>query len=202
MIQALQSRIDKSKERQVRLKETMFTGFQPIFRICRVFGLLPFSIVYNLNGEIESCKVNRVDCVWFAVSICIYLSLVIFNYHVLCLNLKQLQKNATFVLIMGNYLLQLFTFICSSLFFILNMWNRQIFIDVLKNFERFDKEVSQIVRIWKKYWKLLPLTYFPKLWLDSRWFVQLNVCINKFWAIDSKLQSVMRSIFFRKKFLC
>lgn len=146
MIQVLQNHVDKSKERQVRLKETMCTGFQPIFRICRVFGLLPFSIVRNLNGEIQSCKVRKVDCVWFVISICVCLALVTFNYHMLCLNVNQHQRNATIVLIMGHYLLQLFTVICSALFFIINMYNRQKFVDILRNFEHFDKEVGQIQR--------------------------------------------------------
>lgn len=150
MIPTSQNYYDKTKERRARSKETMFTGFQPIFRICRVFGLLPFSIVFNLNAEIESCKVKRVDCVWFAISICVYLPLVIFNYHVLCLNIDKHQRNATFVLIMGNYLLQLFTLISTALFFIVNMYNRDKFVDILKNLEHFDKEASEFWRHFEK----------------------------------------------------
>lgn len=143
MIQTLQDVLSKYRKKQVQSKKNMFDGFRPIFYFCRAFGLLPFSIVCNPHGEVQTCKVKIIDCLWFATSICACLLMAIFNYRMLSLSADHHRKSATIIPIVANYILQLLTFIFTALFFILNMYNRDKFIQMLKMFEHFDKEASQ-----------------------------------------------------------
>lgn len=142
MVQTSQNRSGQATEKQVRPKESMFASFRPIFCFSRIFGSMSFSIVCNSNGEVQSCKVKVVDVVWLAISICIYLTLVIF-YDVLSLNADDYRKSGTFPLFMGSYILQWLSFIFGALFFAINLWNRYTFLDILKMFEHFDKKASQ-----------------------------------------------------------
>lgn len=142
MAQTSQNETKKSIKRLARLDGTMFSSFRPIFCFSRIFGSIPFSIVCNSNGEVQSCEVRVVDYMWFAISICVYITMVIFSYKVFSLNAANFHENATFVLFLVNAIFQWLSLIFGALFFVVNMWNRQIFIDFLKMFEQFDKEAS------------------------------------------------------------
>lgn len=133
--------LGKSKEKEARLKKSMFAGFRPIFCFSRIIGLMPFSIVCNSDGELQACRVKVVDCVWFLLSICVYLLLAIFN--LLYLNVRHQYKIALVTLFVGNSILTILNFISCVICYIINMCNRRKFLDILKMFENFDAEVSQ-----------------------------------------------------------
>lgn len=142
MAQTSQNGSKKSIKRLVRSDENMFSSFRPIFCFSRIFGSMPFSIVCNSNGEVQSCEVKVVDYVWFVISIGIYLRLMIFNYSLWNLYADYQREGTIFVLFVGNFILQWLGFIFGVLSFAINSWNRYMFLDFLKMFEHFDKEVS------------------------------------------------------------
>lgn len=135
------------------IKKTMFAGYRPIFCNSRIFGLTPFSIICNSNGEVQSCKVKVFDCVWLVVSICVYVLLVIFNYYLFISVISfihhqsnnQYRQTTFLVLNVGNSILVLLNFVFYILFCIINMCNRDKFLNILKMFEHFDKQVSHDV---------------------------------------------------------
>lgn len=143
MIQTSRHRFNQFNERENRLMKTMFATFRPIHCTSRIFGLMPFTIVCNSDGEVQSLKVKTVDGIWFTVSICTYLFFVIFNYDVLRVSAHYYRKSVTLILIEGNYTLPWLSFVCVTVFFVVNMCNRRKYFDILKMFEQFDKEASQ-----------------------------------------------------------
>lgn len=141
MIHTLQNHLNRSNNKHVRLKQTMFAGFRPLFCFSRITGLMPFSIVCNSNGEVQSCKVKVVDVVWFVISICVCILLAIWNSYCLYSNISH-HSPAMIVLNATGPILSILCFTFSALFYAINMWNRQKFLGILQNLERFDKEVS------------------------------------------------------------
>lgn len=142
MIQTVQNYLNKSNDKQARLRETMFAGFRPLFCFLRITGLTAFSIDCNSNGEVQSSKVKVVDVVWFTIAICVCMSLAILNYNQIHPSINHQYQIATIFLNVGSSIISMLTCIFFVLFYSINMYNRQIFIDILRNFEQFDKEVS------------------------------------------------------------
>lgn len=141
MIQTLPNDLSKSNEKKVQLKKTMFAGFRPIFCFSRIIGLMPFSIVCDSNGEVQSCKVKRVDCVWFTISFCTHLTLAFLNYRLMDLSAEHHPQIANLFLCALNSILTMLSFICCSVFYVMNMCNRHKFFGILQNLGQFDKEV-------------------------------------------------------------
>lgn len=50
-------------------------GFRPIYYSSRIFGLMPFTFVYNSKGKIDGSKVELVDILWLIISITINLTM-------------------------------------------------------------------------------------------------------------------------------
>lgn len=158
MFQASQNHLSKCNGKQAQSKKTMFAGFRPIFCFSRAFGLVPFSIVCNAYGEVQSCKIRKIDCLWFAISICVFISLAILNFiQITTINYHQ---TAHFVLNVGNFLISTLCSIFYVLFYVINMRNRHHFVGVLQNLEIFDKEVSRksALLIWYQCWTVSNLT--------------------------------------------
>lgn len=125
-------------------KKTMYDGFRPIYCYSRIFGFLPFSIVRNSNGEMESCKVKTIDFLWFAISFCICLLLAMYNYYLFTTYINPYLQIAMYVLKIGNTVLVMLNFISSAILSAIEMYNRHKFLDILKEFEHFDREASWI----------------------------------------------------------
>lgn len=111
-------------------------SYKPIYYCSRVFGLLPFSLAYDSNGEIKAPKISKFDAVWFVLSIAIYLVFAnVIPMH--------LQKNAFVpapILIMGYRLLLMFGLIYGAVMIVENMSSRFKFVKILKMFTGFDRE--------------------------------------------------------------
>lgn len=45
-------------------------NFHLIYIVSRVFGLMPFNITYQANGNIDKPTITKFDGLWFSISIC------------------------------------------------------------------------------------------------------------------------------------
>lgn len=46
---------------------------RPICYISRIVGLFPFTIIHDLNGDVQEARVTLLDFLWFKISIvCIF----------------------------------------------------------------------------------------------------------------------------------
>lgn len=126
----------------LRHKYDFIQNFRPIYIVSRVFGMMPFSIVYQANGDIESSTITKFDILWLSISICIY-SFGIYTQaqfifprgsDIYTSHLVVLSDNIT---VMLGLILGLFA-IC------FDMYNRSKFVEVVKKFSNFDKKVIEI----------------------------------------------------------
>lgn len=117
--------------------------FRPIYLVSRVFGLMPFSIVYYPNGDIHKPRISKFDGVWSVLSLSIYVygifsTLSYTNEYSANLRFQSKILNICYTLTIGLGL----GFCISSI--ILDMGNRFKLIGIIKKFDIFDKEASKI----------------------------------------------------------
>lgn len=112
--------------------------FRPIYIFSRVFGALPFSIIYDANGDIQKAHVSVFDFIWFVGSIGMF---IFFGYGSQQ-NLKLTQESMESDMLMLGNRMRLYSGLISGVIIIsIDMKNRFKLIDIFKKFISFDKEV-------------------------------------------------------------
>lgn len=131
--------IEKSSiENETQVQQINFLySFRPIYYFSRIFGLMPFSIIYDSNGEIKQSKITIVDGIWFLISMFIY-SL---HLYLTLLKFSNQTTPTTFVMILGNtFLLMIVMYGAGAV--AMGMCNRFKYIKIAKNFTVFDRQAS------------------------------------------------------------
>lgn len=132
----------KSPEKQDQFRKMNFAfSFQPIYNFSRIFGLMPFSIIYDSNGYLLGIKTWPLDYLWFVVSICSYILMTLVAYKYLAL--KQ-DPRVPYVLTFSDHMLLILGLISGAFFISLDFYNRSKFFDVMKQFNAFDREARVI----------------------------------------------------------
>lgn len=95
--------LDQSLKKNIPLKKMTFSySLRPIYYFSRIFGLLPFTIVYDTNGDVYEARVTCFDILWFIISVCLYLLLALFSYT----NIQLPEgPNVSPILVLGDYVL-------------------------------------------------------------------------------------------------
>lgn len=110
----------------------------PIYYFCRIFGLLPFSVKFDTNGEVQRVRVSAFDVSWFAITICFYLILAVLYVQRIVIHQD---PSASHILFFGDSIFNLIGLMFGPLMIILDMCNRFKIIFILKGFSTFGKEV-------------------------------------------------------------
>lgn len=126
--------IKKSFSRQM----DFWDGFKPIYYFSRVFGLLPFSIRRDTNGEIQEPKVKKIDGLWFLLTIVVLLRASHFSHRYISAFNSSSQMYVSVLL--DNFHLVL-SLIFGAVMIALDMLNRFKLVKLWKLFIIFDKEV-------------------------------------------------------------
>lgn len=129
-----------------RLKKRNFAyAFLPIYYFSRIFGLMPFTIIYNSRGEIQAPQVRRFDAFWFGISISIYVLAAFTNFQtsVQTMQLPEKMKIISFALYFGHYMLLIEGLLVGAIAIGLDMYTRHKLVAILKAFIAFDNEVSE-----------------------------------------------------------
>lgn len=125
----------------VKLEKPNFAlSFRPIYYCSRVFGLMPFTIIYDSNDNVQKPKVGLLDSLWFLISICSYLIMA----YISCQR-SAIYQNIPYVFSFGVFMIFLSSQIFGALIIVMDMCNRFRLVDILKKIVIFDKEVSEIV---------------------------------------------------------
>lgn len=112
-------------------------SLQPIYLFLRTFGLLPFSIVRDINGELHA-RVRVFDIIWFVISICIYIFMAVFCWRA---EDHYDTPNKSDTLFFVDAVLLTSFLITNILAIILDMYNRSKLIAILNWLTQFDNEV-------------------------------------------------------------
>lgn len=130
----LQIKISKNSEPKCSFTHT----FRAIYIASRACGQMPFSILRDLNGEIDRPVVNKLDGVWLVIS------LGILNYDLYrALDVHEMQNEVTSeIVVVGNTFISVILHILGLLAILLDMFYRFKLVDTLKKIIIFDKKVS------------------------------------------------------------
>lgn len=115
-------------------------SFRPIYCYSRLFGLMPFSLICDSNGEIERPAVNKLDFVWFTLSISIYLLIAIMSVQ----HVTFLQNAHAYVLTLGHFVFLIVGLIFDIIMIVMSMLKRFKLVDIVKKFVLVDKAVSYL----------------------------------------------------------
>lgn len=115
-------------------------SFRPVYYYSRVCGFMPFTITYKSCGAIHGLKVERLDILWFGVSILINVTLA----FMISKDTEYLHetKNGSIILMGGDYLLQVSSMIFDAVFICTDLCIRYKMVDILRKINTFDEQVS------------------------------------------------------------
>lgn len=121
-------------------KVTFADSMRPFYYFLRLFGLLPFSITYDLNGQPHASRVSVLDVLWFTISTLLYSTITYLVFR--SITIPQETATASYILILGDDLLLLANMFFGILFVGIDMFNRYELVNTLKEFDMFDTAVS------------------------------------------------------------
>lgn len=121
-------------------------SFRPIYYCSRIFGLKPFSIIFDSNGQVQEPRVRICDGLWFVISICSYLSLTYVLYQE---RMHPGVSSLPSILKIGGNIHMILSHVFSAFIVAMDMFNRSKLVDILKMFNTFDDEVSQYTNLTK-----------------------------------------------------
>lgn len=143
MFNGIASLFCHSKKTKSPNKRDGVNCLRPIYYFSRILGLLSFSIIRDMNGEIQNIRVHLFDLLWFMVSICVFLILIIMA----CISVDLPQKtNSTRLLIFGQRVHSILVLINAAIMIIMDMCNRFRILNIVQKFTTFDKEVSTFLK--------------------------------------------------------
>lgn len=115
-------------------KINFIESFRPMYVFSRFFGMLPFTIECDTNGDIQKARVKTWDFIWFGIKIAMHL-------FAEWMYLTLLFSNSENVLVSINSLIEIVQITSLPLMVVMDMYNRSKFVDILKRLSRFDKLV-------------------------------------------------------------
>lgn len=137
---AYKNQVQVDNQRAAVQRPNFAYSFRPIYLVSRIFGLMPFSIAYYPNGDIDKPKIGIVDGLWFAISLCVY----IFGIYKASDYTGYNETNTRMCLVSAIGFTICFelglVFGCLSIVF--DMGNRFKLIDIIREFTIYDQEAS------------------------------------------------------------
>lgn len=109
-INSVSSQNEDSNTRKV-LQRNFIRSLSPIYYFSRAFGLMPFSIVHNANGDFQAIEVKKIDFLWFTVSISLYMIMAFICFHV---KRFLVDEDSSYILMIGDRLLLTVALLCSA----------------------------------------------------------------------------------------
>lgn len=114
-------------------------SFRPIYYFNRVYGLMPFTIIYNADGTANRCEIRTFDMFWFIAAVVLNVIFSIMprkDTHYL-----QDPKTTSNILTGGDYFLESFAMIFNVILIAMDMFFRLNLVKILKKINTFDEEV-------------------------------------------------------------
>lgn len=141
---------------------TFAHSFKPVHILSRIFGFMPFTIVFDSEGGIQSAQFRVVDFVWLIISIGIYL---LSAYHFTTYTGRKAIFITTATLTQGARAIVIFRKLFNCLCIGVDACNRFKLVGILKKIHTFDEKVSQLCTFFSG----LECFYRFNFFLNVRW---------------------------------
>lgn len=117
-------------------------SFRPIYYFNRVYGLMPFTIVYDANGTFNGCVIRPLDMLWFIATVMLNVAYV----FTITGDTQHLQdpKTLSNILTGSDYFLEISSMVCSIILIAMDMLFRANLVKILKEINAFDEKVRWI----------------------------------------------------------
>lgn len=119
---------------------TIAYSLKPMYILSRIFGFMPFSIIFDSNGAIQRARIKKLDFLWFITSIGIYL---LSSYHFLTYSARNRIPKGRATLVYGTRSIVIFRKGLNCLNITMDMHNRFRLVEILKRINTFDEEASK-----------------------------------------------------------
>lgn len=121
------------------IKFSFFDSVKLVYRVGRLFGLLPFTLNYKLNGEIDSCRLRIIDILWFVITVALCMASSVLGYSAL----TPTQDNRTTFLLFGGRIVLIGGVSLAAISIVMDFFNRHRLVELVKSINSFDQEVMQ-----------------------------------------------------------
>lgn len=111
--------------------------FRPIYYCSRIFGFMPFSIVYDSSAAIHKPSPRAFDLLWFIISISIYVSTIIGFY----IQRAEIPFSASQILNDIAWFGMISSLVFGVIGISLDMCNRFKIVNIFNEFNRIDEKV-------------------------------------------------------------
>lgn len=118
---------------------TFAHSFKPIYIFSRIFGFMPFTIVLDSSGAIQTARVSVFDSMWFIIFIGTYLFSTL--YFVTYVRGKQVASTFA-TLAYATRTIVVFRKLFNCMCITTDMCNRFKLVEILKKIGTFDEKVS------------------------------------------------------------
>lgn len=122
-------------------KVNFYDAIRPAFIVSRIFGLLPYTIHFDSNGDIERATVGAFNAIYFACSIAVIL---LFSYSLQAAFYSKIPfSQDSAILYIADRLFGIYGFVMWLLFVVLDMLNRNRLTKIFKKVIAFDDNVRK-----------------------------------------------------------
>lgn len=130
-------------------------SFQPIYYFSRIFGFIPYSIIFHSNGAIQTARIKVTDVLWSMLFVSLNL---LFAIQFILFFGREGFLDESITLTYDTKSIVFLRKLCNCIGIAYNLLNRFKFIEILKNINTFDKKVSQSMFVLMKLlnWKQIP----------------------------------------------
>lgn len=118
---------------------TFAYSFKPIHILSRIFGFMPFTIVLDSSGAIQTARVTVLDCLWFITFIGTYIFSTL--YFIMYIRGKEVPSSIA-MLAYSTQIIVIVRKLLNCACIATDMCNRRKFVDILKKISIFDEKVS------------------------------------------------------------
>lgn len=132
---------DISKTRNSKEHDFVYS-FRPFYFCSRAFGYMPFSIRFDSNTATYKPAPKALDILWFMISICLHILLAIAHDK-----FSEVKYSSSVVLIDGDFLVMIVSFIFGILIMVMDMHNRCKIVNILNKFKDSDEKVRSITTV-------------------------------------------------------
>lgn len=114
-------------------------SFKPIYTLSRICGFMPFTIVLDSSGAIQTARVSVLDSLWFIIYIGTYLLSTL--YYVTYIMSKQVESTFA-TLAYATRTIVIFRKLFNCVLITTDLCNRFKLVEILKKISTFDEQVS------------------------------------------------------------
>lgn len=128
---------------QPKTRLTFYDCFRSVHKIARLFGLLPFKIVFDSKGNVERTEVNVPSAILFAGSIIANAFLV----YIIQYSSRSTTRFGSPIIYLADRMFCVISYVILFSSIVVDMVNRNRLLKLLKDIMLFDKVVRQRMSI-------------------------------------------------------